>query len=103
MNHQHQDARTRIRAAIDRFLAGQPTASDGALTIVAVATEAGVHRMALQKRHADLKNEFYDRVRTETKQMPESEMRLRRTKRSSRKRLPSSERKSRTSSIRSLS
>ncbi|MEV1175665.1 hypothetical protein [Nonomuraea sp. NPDC049784] len=45
-------------------------------TIVSLAAEAGVHRMALQKRHADLKNEFYDRVRTETKQIPETEKRL---------------------------
>ncbi|MFF4836851.1 hypothetical protein [Streptomyces sp. NPDC001315] len=33
----------------------------------------------LQKRHADLKNEFYERVRAETKQLPESERRLRKT------------------------
>ncbi|MBB5775388.1 hypothetical protein [Nonomuraea jabiensis] len=79
MNQQHDDERTRIRAAIDRLLAGQPTASDGALTIVSLAAEAGVHHMALQKRHADLKNEFYDRVRTETKQTPETEKRLRET------------------------
>ncbi|MFD4260310.1 hypothetical protein ACFWR9_22500 [Streptomyces sp. NPDC058534] len=77
MTEQSTDERTRIRDAIDRLLAGQPTASNGALTIVALAAEAGVHRMALQKRHADLKNEFYDRVRTETKQLPESERRLR--------------------------
>ncbi|OIJ87915.1 hypothetical protein BIV24_24045 [Streptomyces colonosanans] len=64
---------------MDRLLAGRPTASDGALTVVALAAEAGVHRMALQKRHADLKHEFYERVRTETKQPPESEKRLRRT------------------------
>lgn len=57
----------------------QPSASDGALTVVALAAEAGVHRMALQKRHADLKHEFYERVRTETKQLPESEKRLRKT------------------------
>ncbi|MFD6938712.1 hypothetical protein ACFWAP_21485 [Streptomyces goshikiensis] len=79
MTEQSTDERARIRAAIDRLLTGQPTASDGALTVIALAAEAGVHRMALQKRHADLKNEFYERVRTETKQLPESEKRLRKT------------------------
>jgi cell division protein FtsB len=79
MNQQHQDERIRIRAATERLLAGQPVASDGALTIVALAAEAGVHRMALMKRHADLKNEFYQRVRTETAQEPETETRLRET------------------------
>ncbi|MFD5393338.1 hypothetical protein ACFWJW_03675 [Streptomyces sp. NPDC127097] len=77
MNEQHVDERTRIRAAMDRLLAGQPTCSNGSLTVVALAAEAGVHRMALQKRHADLKEEFYARVRTETHQTPEVESRLR--------------------------
>ncbi|MCX4573180.1 hypothetical protein OHB41_08290 [Streptomyces sp. NBC_01571] len=77
MNQQNE--RTRIREAMDRLLNGQPTVSSGSLTIVALAVEADVHRMALMKRHADLKNEFYERVRTETKQMPESEKRLRET------------------------
>ncbi|MER6126863.1 hypothetical protein ABT173_30580 [Streptomyces sp. NPDC001795] len=77
MNHQHEDERSRIRAAMDRLLAGQPTRSNGSLTVVALAAEAGVHRMALQKRHADLKEEFYARVRTETHQTPEVERRLR--------------------------
>ncbi|MEU6181582.1 hypothetical protein ABZ830_27915 [Streptomyces coeruleorubidus] len=77
MNQQNE--RTRIREAMDRLPNGQPTASNGSLTIVALAVEADVHRMALMKRHADLKNEFYERVRTETKQMPESERRLRET------------------------
>jgi hypothetical protein len=35
--------------------------------------------MALLKRHADLKNEFYVHVRTETRQIPETEKRLRET------------------------
>ena len=77
MNEQHHDERTRIRAAIDRLLAGQPTSSNGSFTVVALAAEAGVHRMALQKRHADLKEEFYARVRAETHQTPEVERRLR--------------------------
>jgi len=72
----HNDERARIRAAMDRLLAGQPTVSNGSLTIVALALEAGVHRMALIKRHADLKTEFYARVRTETHPIPETEKRL---------------------------
>ncbi|EMF56529.1 MULTISPECIES: hypothetical protein [Streptomyces] len=79
MNHQHQDERFRIREAMDRLLAGQATTSNGSLTVVALAVEAGVHRMALQRRHADLKNEFYERVRNETQQIPETERRLRET------------------------
>ena len=79
MNQQHQDERARIRAAAERLLAGQPVASDGALTVVALAAEAGVHRMALMKRHADLKNEFYQRVRTQTQQITDEERRLRQT------------------------
>ncbi|MET8748180.1 hypothetical protein [Streptomyces sp. NPDC004728] len=79
MNEQHQDERTRIRTAMDRLLARQATAFNGSLTVVALAAEADVHRMALMKRHADLKNEFYERVRTETTQVPESEKRLRET------------------------
>ncbi|MFJ7497404.1 hypothetical protein ACIQZB_41085 [Streptomyces sp. NPDC097727] len=77
MNQQHQDEQARIREAMDRLLAGQATASNGSLTVVALAAESGVHRMALMKRHADLKNEFYERVRTETKQVPETEKQLR--------------------------
>jgi predicted RNA-binding Zn ribbon-like protein len=77
MNEQHQDERARIREAMDRLLTGQATASNGSLTVVALATEAGVHRMALLRRHVDLKNEFYERVRTETRQVPETEKRLR--------------------------
>jgi hypothetical protein len=79
MNEQHQGERTRIRAAAERLLAGKPVASDGSLTIVALAAEAGVHRMALIKRHADLKNEFYERVRNETQQITDEERQLRQT------------------------
>lgn len=79
MIQQHPDERIRIREAIDRLLAGQPTVSNGSLTVTALAVEADVHRMALMKRHADLKNEFYERVRNETQQTPEAEKRLRET------------------------
>ncbi|WP_329559180.1 hypothetical protein OG711_11260 [Streptomyces uncialis] len=75
----NDDERTRIREAMDRLLTGSPTTSDGSLTVKALATEAGVHRMALMKRHADLKTVFYERVRTETAQVPESERNLRET------------------------
>ncbi|WP_331734006.1 hypothetical protein OG345_40970 (plasmid) [Streptomyces sp. NBC_01220] len=79
MNQPHHDERARIREAMDRLLTGQATASNGSLTVVALAAEADVPRMALLKRHADLKNEFYERVRNETHQVPETEKRLRET------------------------
>ncbi|SES48631.1 hypothetical protein SAMN04487983_10703 [Streptomyces sp. yr375] len=79
MTQQHQDERIRIRKAMDRLLAGQPTTSNGSLTVTALAVEADVHRMALMKRHSDLKNEFYERVRNEAQQVPETEKRLRET------------------------
>ncbi len=79
MNDQHQDERARIRQAMDRLPAGQATASNGSLTVVALAAEAGVHRMALLKRHTDPKKEFYERVRTEIRQTPAPERRLRET------------------------
>lgn len=47
--------------------------------MVAFAAEAGVHRMALMQRHADLKNGFYERVRSATQRIPEPEKRLRET------------------------
>ncbi|MET7899413.1 hypothetical protein [Streptomyces mirabilis] len=75
----HEDERTRIREAIDRLLAGKAVASDGSLTVKALAAEASVHRMALMKRHSDLKNVFYERVRNETLQIPEPERKLRET------------------------
>jgi hypothetical protein len=53
------DERARIGAAMDRILAGAPGRSNGALTVVALATEAGVPRNALTQRHTDLKDEFY--------------------------------------------
>ncbi|WP_185832370.1 hypothetical protein [Streptomyces sp. WAC 04229] len=70
------DERDRIQAAIERILAGAPQHSNGALTIVALATEAGVPRNALTQRHLDLKNRFYEAVRARG-QAPESERRLR--------------------------
>jgi hypothetical protein len=69
--------RERIRTAMERILAGTPEHSTGALTIVALAQEAGVPRNALTQRHLDLKNQFYEQVR-ERGQLPDSEARLRR-------------------------
>ncbi|MFC4499614.1 MULTISPECIES: hypothetical protein [Streptomyces] len=70
------DERDLIRAAMDRILGGTPEHSNGALTIVALALEAGIPRNALTQRHTDLKNEFYDKVRTRGG-TPDSEQRLR--------------------------
>jgi hypothetical protein len=70
------DERERIHAAMDRILAGTPQTSNGALTIVALAQEAGVPRNALTHRHLDLKNEFYERVK-ERGAAPDVEARLR--------------------------
>jgi hypothetical protein len=39
MNELHLDERTRIRAAMDRLLDGQPSSSNGSLTVVALAAE----------------------------------------------------------------
>ncbi|MBB4717791.1 hypothetical protein BJ965_007673 [Streptomyces luteogriseus] len=69
------DERDRIRAAMDRILHGRPERCDGALTIVALALEAGVPRNALTQRHTDLKNEFYAEVRA-CGGTPDSERRL---------------------------
>ncbi len=71
------DERDRIRAAMDRILQGTPQHSTGALTIVALAEEAGVPRNALTQRHPDLKCDFYAQVRARG-QIPDSEIRLRR-------------------------
>jgi hypothetical protein len=68
--------RNNIRAATDRPLAGTPLRSDGALTTVSLAAEAGIKRHLLTHRHTDLKEEFYARVRAQNR-MPESEKRLR--------------------------
>jgi hypothetical protein len=68
--------RDAIRAAMQRLLGGTPLRSDGALTVVALAAEAGVKRHVLTHRHTDLKDEFYARVRAQG-QVPASETKLR--------------------------
>ncbi|MFE6023474.1 hypothetical protein ACFQ6O_44590 [Streptomyces sp. NPDC056441] len=70
------DERDRIRAAMDRILQGTPQHSNGALTVVALAQEAGVPRNALTQRHLDLKNNFYAQVK-ERGQPTDAEARLR--------------------------
>jgi hypothetical protein len=70
------DERDRIRAAMDRILRGAPESSNGALTIVALALEAGVPRNALTQRHTGLKNDFYYKARARGG-TPDSEQRLR--------------------------
>ncbi|WP_369394773.1 hypothetical protein AB5J72_50250 [Streptomyces sp. CG1] len=61
---------------MDRILGGTTERSNGRLTIVALAAEAGVPRNALTQRHTDLKNDFYDKVRARGA-TPDSEQRLR--------------------------
>ncbi len=68
--------RDQIHAAMDRLLAGTPLRSDGALTVVSLAVEAGVKRHVLTHRHTDLKDEFYARVKAQGS-VPASEQELR--------------------------
>ncbi|OEJ22974.1 hypothetical protein AR457_37845 [Streptomyces agglomeratus] len=70
------DERDRIRAAMDRILSGCPERSNGALTVVALALEAGVPGNALTQRHVDLKKAFYAKVK-ERGQPTDAEARLR--------------------------
>lgn len=62
---------------MDRLLSGKATASNGSLTSSPWPPEANVHRMALMKRRAGLKNEFYEWVSNETRQSLEPETQLR--------------------------
>ncbi|MDX3832822.1 hypothetical protein [Streptomyces europaeiscabiei] len=50
--------RDAIQAAMKRLLAGTPTRSTGALTVVQLAAEAGVKRWVLTHKHPDLRKEF---------------------------------------------
>jgi septal ring factor EnvC (AmiA/AmiB activator) len=70
------DERARIREAMQRIFDGTARSSTGALTIVALAQEAGVPRNALTQRHPDLRNEFYQRVK-QRGATPDVEFRLR--------------------------
>lgn len=57
------DERHEIEAAMGRLLDGTPLRSDGKLTIVALAVEAGVKRHMLTHKHTDLRDLFYARVK----------------------------------------
>lgn len=71
-----KDVRTEVRAAMDRLLARNPLRSDGKLTIKSLAVEADVPRHILTQVHTDLKDEFYGRVRNETRSDPATEAAL---------------------------
>jgi chromosome segregation ATPase len=70
------DERADIEAAMNRLLDGTPLRSDGRLTIVSLAAEAGVKRHVLTHRHTDLKDRFYARVKAQHS-VPASEAALR--------------------------
>lgn len=58
-----------IQAAMHRLLAGTPTRSTGALTVLQLAAEADVKRWVLTHKHTDLKDEF-DRRKQEANGVP---------------------------------
>lgn len=70
------DERREIEAAMDRLLNGTPLRSDGKLTIVSLAAEAGVKRHVLTHKHTDLKDLFNARVKAQDP-APASETALR--------------------------
>ncbi len=74
--NQATDERQQIRDAMHRILSDTPQNSSGALTITALAQEAGVPRNALTQRHTDLKNAFYSEVAARGA-TPDVEVRLR--------------------------
>ncbi|MBF6302901.1 hypothetical protein IU459_36100 [Nocardia amamiensis] len=53
-----EEERAAIHAAMERLLAGTPTNSTGALTVLQLAAEAGVKRWVLTHKHTDLRDEF---------------------------------------------
>ncbi|MFI8520049.1 hypothetical protein ACIGEZ_19800 [Streptomyces sp. NPDC085481] len=61
MTTDRQAERHAVQAAADRLLAGTPTRSTGALTILQLAAEAGVKRWVLTHKHTDLKDDFLAR------------------------------------------
>ncbi|MEU3296649.1 hypothetical protein ABZ722_30440 [Streptomyces longwoodensis] len=69
--HGHADTQdaAEIRAITDamvRLLIGAPLHSDGKLTIVSLATEAGLRRNKLTHKHTGLKDLFYALVKART-------------------------------------
>jgi chromosome segregation ATPase len=55
--------RDEIEAAMNRLLDGTPLRSDGNLTVVSLAVEAGVKRHVLTHKHTDLRDRFYAGVK----------------------------------------
>ena len=70
------DERAEIQAAMGRLLDGTPLRSDGKLTIVSLAAEAGVKRHVLTHKHTDLKDLFYARIKAQ-QSVPAIEIALR--------------------------
>lgn len=69
MTVDRQAERDAIQAAASRLLAGTPTRSTGALTVLQLATGAGVKRWVLTHKHPDLRQAFEDQRRA-TSGMP---------------------------------
>ncbi len=70
------DERAEIEAAMDRLLDGIPLRSDGKLTVLSLAAEAGVKRHVLTHKHTDLKDRFYAQIKAQHA-VPASEVTLR--------------------------
>lgn len=70
------DERREIETAMERLLNGTPLRSDGKLTIVSLAAEAGVKRHVLTHKHTDLRDLFNARVKAQHS-VPASETALR--------------------------
>jgi chromosome segregation ATPase len=70
------DERAQIEAAMGRLLDGVPLRSDGKLTIVSLAIEAGLKRHVLTHKHTDLRDRFYAKVKAQNA-VPASETALR--------------------------
>ncbi|MFF0066623.1 hypothetical protein ACFYRC_34920 [Streptomyces sp. NPDC005279] len=67
--HADTEDATEIRAITDamvRLLIGTPLHSDGKLTVVSLATEAGLRRNKLTHKHTGLKDLFYALVKART-------------------------------------
>lgn len=63
MTVDRQAERDAIQAAASRLLAGAPTRSTGALTVLQLAAEAGVKRWVLTHKHPDLRQAFEEQRR----------------------------------------
>lgn len=63
MTADRQAERDAIQAAASRLLAGTPTRSTDALTVLQLAAEAGVKRWVLTHKHPDLRQAFEEQRR----------------------------------------